>query len=570
MRTFVEYGLANAVAATALAVLALLVGFVVRRPAIRNALWLLVFVRLLAPPVWTVPLSLPIAERSIPPADSPVSTAAAPSPEFIPEAAGLADTIPDWELDAAWLADQPIVEPAPDLAAAQPTATPAATEFALPPETYTILAVVWIAGSLFVLARSARRIYRFRRALRDALPAPLELQHHAEALARAMGLKRCPEVLLVPGRVWPSLWMPGLLARQAKLILPAGLVPLLDAGQRAAVLAHELAHLRRRDPWVRWLELIVCGLYWWHPLLGWFQRKLRESEEECCDLWVIAALCGRRAYATALVETAAYLVGPDSIRVPVLASGAGPVHNLQRRVTMIMRAKWSARLTRVGLAAVLGIGGLGLAFGPAIAQDRNERREPPAKEDPRPKDRERERERPKDAPREGERGRERASDKEIQEAREAAEKARKEAREAMARAMEAEMRLARLEGRPIPREGMPPGFPGFPGFPGRGPAERGAGDRGERPGGGDRGPGERGPMDPRRPGAEGGFPAPQLRELQQQIEELRRALDEMRREMRRGGEGGGDRPRPKEGERNRPKEGDRGGDRRPENPDRSR
>ena len=51
MRTLLEYGLANAVAATALALVALAIGLVVRRPAVRNALWVLVFIRLLLPPV---------------------------------------------------------------------------------------------------------------------------------------------------------------------------------------------------------------------------------------------------------------------------------------------------------------------------------------------------------------------------------------------------------------------------------------------------------------------------------------------------------------------------------------
>src|SRR5205085_2629828 len=117
-----------------------------------------------------------------------------------------------------------------------------------------------------------------------------------------------------------------------------------------------------------WLELIVCGIYWWYPLLGWFRRRLRESEEECCDMWVVAATDGRKSYATALVEATAFLGGPDRSRAPVLASGAGPVQNLERRVTMIMRASGPARLTRFGLATVLVIGGLGLAFGPAMAQ----------------------------------------------------------------------------------------------------------------------------------------------------------------------------------------------------------
>ena len=78
---------------------------------------------------------------------------------------------------------------------------------------------------------------------------------------------------------------------------------------------------------------------------------------------------------------------------------------------MIMQAKWPARLTRLGLAAVLGVGALGLAFGPALAQDRKEREEDRPKERPK--------ERPDDRPREPERGRE---SKDIQEAREAVDR----------------------------------------------------------------------------------------------------------------------------------------------------
>ena len=69
MRTLVEFGLANALAATLLAIVALAVGAVVRRPAVRNALWLLVLVRLIVPPMWSVPVAWP-ASWGV--ADSPV------------------------------------------------------------------------------------------------------------------------------------------------------------------------------------------------------------------------------------------------------------------------------------------------------------------------------------------------------------------------------------------------------------------------------------------------------------------------------------------------------------------
>jgi beta-lactamase regulating signal transducer with metallopeptidase domain len=528
MRTLVEYGLANAAAATLLALAALLVGLVIRRPAVRNALWVLVLVRLVLPPVWTVTFTVPAPEPT-PAAPAAGSTSdPAPAPDLVVVNDGPADV-------GGEVAATP--------AAAVPALPAAVDDAALPERTalvsaFTIAAIVWAAGTLFVFVRSGGRIVRFRRAVRDARPAPAKIQRQADELARAMGLRRCPDVRLVPGRVSPALWMPGLCTGRATLILPAGLVPLLDDRQRAAVIAHELAHLRRGDPWVRWLELVVSGLYWWHPLLGWFRRELRAAEEECCDLRVVAAVGGRRDYATALVETAAFLGGSGPM--PALASGAGPVRHLQRRVTMIMRATWPAGLTRFGLAAVLGLGGLGLAFGPAVAQDRDRdekrdterkerdrvepRKEPPADELPRERVRDRDEGPPRD----------RADREAIEKAREAVERARRVAREAAEQLRTAEEALARAEGRPGPRrEARDPGDrrPEYPQPP--------AGVPGMRP---------VPPVPPtplgRRPDGGGEF-----RDLQTQIEELRRSLEQMRQELRR--ERGGKEPEPR---RERPKD----------------
>jgi beta-lactamase regulating signal transducer with metallopeptidase domain len=546
MRTFLEYGLTNAAAATALALVAVAVGLVVKSPAVRNALWVLVFIRLLLPPIWTIPLPVPAFDHDPAPA-------AVPEPIPVRPAVVEPDPSPgdEWPVGAPAddleaigdLAAIPGPTPAPMTAIA--VSSPSSGAGGVPVWAFAVLAGVWITGSLIVIGRSVRRIGRFRRALRDALPAPAAIQDQAAALARAMGLRNCPPVLLVPGRVWPSLWMPGLFARQARLILPAGLLPLLDTGQRAAVLAHELSHLRRGDPWVRWLELVVCGLYWWHPLLGWFRRKLRETEEECCDMWVVSALHGRRSYATALVETAAYLNGSAPVTSPALASGAGPVKNLQRRVTMIMRATWPARLTRLGLAAVLGVGALGLAFGPALAQDRRDRADPPAKDRDRDRDVDRDKDRDKDRDPDRARNRDPRANEEIEKARADTEKARRAAREAMERLREAEERLARAEGRPVPKAVDPFGRFGPP----AGPVDpRGRRDTDRFPEGPPRRPETPAPPsrdEPGRPrnierprGGEPGAPGNEIRELQQQLDELRRAMEEMRKEMRRGADRG--------------------------------
>src|SRR5262249_41670120 len=100
-------------------------------------------------------------------------------------------------------------------------------------------------------ARSAPPRPRRPRLRGRAGPAPPELQEQAWSLAANMGLARCPTVWLVPGSLPPMVW--GLVGA-VRVYFPAGLMARLSEEERASLLAHELAHVRRRDHWVRWLE----------------------------------------------------------------------------------------------------------------------------------------------------------------------------------------------------------------------------------------------------------------------------------------------------------------------------
>ncbi len=195
-------------------------------------------------------------------------------------------------------------------------------------------------------------------------------------LAARLGLKRRPIAYLVPGVMPPMLLV---LGRSSRLLLPAGLWERLDPVQRDTLLLHELAHLRRADHRVRWLELVVLGLYWWHPVAWWACRVVRDAEEECCDAWVVwAAPESGPAYASTLVETIAYLSGAPAA-LPAGASGAGPVRLIKRRLTMILRGSTPRRLSRPALVAMLLLGLGLLPLVPTLAQPAPEK--PPA--DPR-------------------------------------------------------------------------------------------------------------------------------------------------------------------------------------------
>jgi hypothetical protein len=141
-----------------------------------------------------------------------------------------------------------------------------------------------------------------------------------------------------------------------RLCFPVQLLDRLDPEQRRTLLAHELAHVRRRDHWLRVLELGVLGVYWWFPVAWWARQELREAEEQCCDAWVVWALAGmERAYALALVHTVAFLSGVRPA-LPLGASGIGHVAHLRKRLTMVMAGRTPRMLSWVGCLAVLGLG----------------------------------------------------------------------------------------------------------------------------------------------------------------------------------------------------------------------
>ena len=84
------------------------------------------------------------------------------------------------------------------------------------------------------------------------------------------------------------------------ILLPASALTGLSPGQLEAVLAHELAHIRRHDYLVNMLQTIVEILGFYHPAIWWVSRRIRIERENCCDD-VAVHICGDSVrYARAL------------------------------------------------------------------------------------------------------------------------------------------------------------------------------------------------------------------------------------------------------------------------------
>jgi len=121
-----------------------------------------------------------------------------------------------------------------------------------------VLLWFWLGGAALVALVAATRIVRFERLLRDTLPASERLQRLACEIAGNLGVRRVPDVRYVECVEVPFLWCAG---HRATIVLPMRLSCQLDEQSSALILAHELAHLRRRDHWVRAVELIVSTVY---------------------------------------------------------------------------------------------------------------------------------------------------------------------------------------------------------------------------------------------------------------------------------------------------------------------
>jgi bla regulator protein blaR1 len=368
----VQIGLTNALLATGLAVVAAVVGKVCRRPALSHALWLVVLLKLLTPPLVVIPMAWP-HEEATPPVEAalPVSVVQANAPiEKEPAVIEVAPPAAPAEADPN---DEPGPLPrvdAPGPAAVLVNVTQAPESTAPQPDLpwASLFAGFWLTGTVIWLAVAAIRVARFHKLLQLACPAPAELQAETNRLATSFGLRDCPGVWLMPG-VWsPLLWA---VAGCPRLLLPAGLLSRLDHQQRATLLAHELAHYYRRDHWVRCLEFVATGLYWWLPIVWWVRRELSDAEEECCDAWVVWALPqAAKSYASALVETLDFLSGSQPALPPV-ASGLGRLPLLRRRLTMIMHGTTPRKLTGLGFLVVVAAAALLLPLWPSWAQQQS-------------------------------------------------------------------------------------------------------------------------------------------------------------------------------------------------------
>ena len=304
-------------------------------PVARHALWVIVLVKFVTPPLVVWPWAAPdpfgldrqeVTER----ASSEVTERA--SSEVTERVDRGPATTPTAEV--AQVATTSVLEP-----------RESRSESSL--QMSTVLVCAWIAGSVCLLTIEGIRLLRQARRVARALPADPAIEQRVAVLAGQLGVSPVA-VLTMPGATSPVVWCLG----RPKLLWPADLGDQNDACIDGLIV-HELAHIARRDHIVGWIELVAGVAWWWNPLFWSVRRALREQAELACDAWVISALPnGRRAYAESLLALSSLGAAPAASIAAVVGVRASSRRVLERRLVMIMKGRAPLRLPLAGFIAL--------------------------------------------------------------------------------------------------------------------------------------------------------------------------------------------------------------------------
>lgn len=179
---------------------------------------------------------------------------------------------------------------------------------------WTVL--VWAFGVLLMTARLLLEWRDVRRLTRlDIEPLSAEWQARVAKLRERLGVRRAVLVLR-SARVHVPIVVGWL---RPVILVPISAFTGLTPWHLELIVMHELAHVRRHDYLVNLLQVVVETLLFYHPVVRWVSRVVREEREHCCDDLVVARSGDALGYARALTE----LAGAQSLRLQTSVGSDG-------------------------------------------------------------------------------------------------------------------------------------------------------------------------------------------------------------------------------------------------------
>ncbi len=210
--------------------------------------------------------------------------------------------------------------------------------------------IIYLAGVVLLLVRLVRSARVTRQLGNSAiLITECDLLDRMRIQAERLGLRVLPALRWcnkVPVPVVIGVFRP-------VILLPAFAATGLTIDQLQAVMAHELAHIRRYDPVLNVLQRVIESLLFFHPAVWWVSRQITNEREHACDELVLTAGPCRIQYADALVRMAELSCQRGQLPVTALAATGSSTTAFKRRVLKVLEIDTAPTLRPSRIAVVM-------------------------------------------------------------------------------------------------------------------------------------------------------------------------------------------------------------------------
>jgi len=215
-----------------------------------------------------------------------------------------------------------------------------------------ITGIVWVAGVFYLSVHLILELFSvYQLPNRHVVKPGPEIQQLFNQLAKQLQVNRLTRLLISLKAEVPMV---------VGFIRPVVLLPLsmssgLTHAQLEMLLAHELAHVKRHDYLVNFLQTLVEITLFFHPLVKWISTQIRIEREYCCDDIAVHTCGNVLAYATALTD--AESIRSENIPQLAMAATGGDLKN--RVLRIVDQTDCANKFTRswhsMALAALVGV-----------------------------------------------------------------------------------------------------------------------------------------------------------------------------------------------------------------------
>jgi uncharacterized protein (TIGR03435 family) len=222
-----------------------------------------------------------------------------------------------------------------------------------------LLAALWLIGFLTILTRWLVQLRRIAKSIRNATPLRTgRVPETLRRIERLAHLKNPIPILSSPKSMEPASMEPGVFGVLRPVLLwPEAISPHLDDAHLEAILAHEAAHVRRRDNLTALLPMLVEAIFWFHPLVWGMESQLVKERERACDEEVLLLCHHPQAYAESILK-----VCELCIESPLTCVSGITGADLKRRIVQIMTAPIARKLTLGAKLLLLTAASLAIAM----------------------------------------------------------------------------------------------------------------------------------------------------------------------------------------------------------------